>query len=129
MPNPTSYLTTTASLDAIADAIREKGGTSAGLEYPSGFVSAINDISGGGGVETASVTITNDFRTKYYTDSNMTVQTNISDMVNIEIPIGTLIAIRGIAEPSPIPPQYIGVTLVYSETLSRGGFALYSVTG
>lgn len=37
------------SIISIADAIRLKGGTSASLVFPSGFVSAIGDISGGGG--------------------------------------------------------------------------------
>ena len=35
------YLTNTADLTAVADAIRAKGGTSAQLVYPAGFVSAI----------------------------------------------------------------------------------------
>lgn len=43
------YLTTTEELTSIADAIREKGGTEEPLEYPEGFVDAIEDISGGGG--------------------------------------------------------------------------------
>lgn len=38
------YLTNTADLAAVADAIREKGGTSAALVYPKGFVSAIQTI-------------------------------------------------------------------------------------
>lgn len=38
------YLTNTADLTAVADAIRAKGGTSAPLVYPSGFVSAIQAI-------------------------------------------------------------------------------------
>lgn len=43
------YLTNTSELTAVADAIREKGGTSAPLTYPFGFVSAIQDIQTGGG--------------------------------------------------------------------------------
>lgn len=39
-----------ADLASVANAIRTKGGTSAQLAFPSGFVSAINDISGGGTV-------------------------------------------------------------------------------
>jgi hypothetical protein len=35
-------------LTSVADAIRTKGGTSAQLAFPADFVSAINDISGGG---------------------------------------------------------------------------------
>lgn len=38
------YLTNTTDLTAVADAIRAKGGTSAPLAYPSGFVSAIQAI-------------------------------------------------------------------------------------
>lgn len=37
-----------ADLTTLADAIREKGGTSAALTWPSGFNTAINQISGGG---------------------------------------------------------------------------------
>lgn len=36
-------------LTSIADAIRAKGGTSAQLAFPAGFVSAVQAISGGGG--------------------------------------------------------------------------------
>lgn len=38
------YLTNTADLTAVADAIRAKGGTAAQLVYPSGFVSTIQAI-------------------------------------------------------------------------------------
>lgn len=44
-----NYLTTDTDLTAVADAIRTKGGTSAALEFPTDFVSAIQAISGGGG--------------------------------------------------------------------------------
>ena len=43
------YIVTDTSLSSIADAIRNKGNTVASLAFPSGFVSAINDISAGGG--------------------------------------------------------------------------------
>ena len=39
------YLTTGEELTSIADAIRAKGGTSSSLVYPSGFISAINNLS------------------------------------------------------------------------------------
>ena len=48
-----NYITNTEELTSIADAIREKGGTSAPLEYPEEYVSAIEAISGGGGGITA----------------------------------------------------------------------------
>ena len=41
------YLTNTADLTAVANAIRAKGGTSAQLVYPNGFVSAIQAIQTG----------------------------------------------------------------------------------
>lgn len=50
-----NYITTDTELTSIANAIRTKGGTSAQLVYPSGFVSAIQAIqtsSGGGGTTT-----------------------------------------------------------------------------
>lgn len=45
------YLTTDTELTSIANAIRTKGGTAASLTYPTGFVSAINAIPTGGGVD------------------------------------------------------------------------------
>ena len=44
-----NYLATNTDLEAIADAIREKGGTSADLVFPQGFVDAIDAIETGGG--------------------------------------------------------------------------------
>lgn len=52
------YLTNTTELTAVADAIRAKGGTTASLVYPNGFVSAIENISGGGSASGLLVTIT-----------------------------------------------------------------------
>lgn len=50
------YLVTDTELTSIADAIRTKGGTSAALTFPAGFVSAVNDIpTGGGGSSTLYV--------------------------------------------------------------------------
>ena len=46
-PTHAEYLTNTADLTAVADAIRSKGGTAAQLVYPSGFVSAIQAIQTG----------------------------------------------------------------------------------
>ena len=44
-----------ADLTAVANAIRTKGGTSAALAFPAGFVTAIGAISGGGSVQTGTV--------------------------------------------------------------------------
>lgn len=43
-----NYVVSDTSLGSVADAIRTKGGTSAPLEYPQGFIDAIGAISGGG---------------------------------------------------------------------------------
>ncbi len=55
-----NYIVSDTNLTAVADAIRTKGGTSAPLEFPDEFVSAIGDIQTGGGssvtVEALSVT-------------------------------------------------------------------------
>lgn len=54
-----NYLTTDTDLEAVADAIRNKGGTSAPLSFPQGFVDAIGDIETGGGDDYLSKRITN----------------------------------------------------------------------
>lgn len=43
------YLTTDTELTSIANAIRTRGGTSAALTYPEGFITAIENIPSGGG--------------------------------------------------------------------------------
>ena len=49
-----NYIVSDTNLTAVANAIRQKGGTSASLEFPDDFVSAIGDIQTGGG---SSVTV------------------------------------------------------------------------
>lgn len=44
-----NYLATDTDLTAVANAIRTKGGTSAQMAFPNGFVSAVNAIPTGGG--------------------------------------------------------------------------------
>lgn len=58
-----TYLTTTNELNSVANAIRAKGGTSAQLEYPQGFIDAIDDIETGGGSVTPACGIV---PTEYY---------------------------------------------------------------
>lgn len=43
------YLVQGASLTEVADAIREKGGTTAPLSFPDGMAGAIRNIQSGGG--------------------------------------------------------------------------------
>jgi len=55
------YLTNNTDLTKVANAIREKGGTSAALQYPDGFVTAISNIqTGSGGVDVRLNAITPD---------------------------------------------------------------------
>ena len=58
----TDYVVSNTSLSSVADAIREKGGTSEPLEFPDGFVTAIVEISGGGGHESVTFSVINAFR-------------------------------------------------------------------
>lgn len=44
-----SYIVSDTDMTSVANAIRTKGGTSASLTFPNGFVSAIQNIPGGGG--------------------------------------------------------------------------------
>lgn len=60
-----------ASLVSVADAIRSKGGTTEELEFPQGFVSAVNAIeSGGGGAEDYYKNIIQEALYKYEGSSN-----------------------------------------------------------
>ena len=56
-----------SDLTSVANAIRAKGGTSAQLAFPAGFVDAVEAIEtgGGGGASSGSVTVTE--RTRYLT--------------------------------------------------------------
>lgn len=68
------YLTNTADLTAVADAIRAKGGTSEQLVYPTGFVSAIQAIETAKPEQEKSVTITtNDSRINITPDDGKTL--------------------------------------------------------
>lgn len=61
------YIVTSGELTTVANAIREKNGTSSNLSWPNGFVSGISSGSGGGdyikwkvSYENDSLTVTND---------------------------------------------------------------------
>jgi len=84
------YLTTDTELTSVADAIRSKGGTSASLVYPSGFVSAIQAISTGTDVSDTTAAA-GDVRTgKYfYTAAGVKAQGSIADQAAQTITPGT----------------------------------------
>lgn len=85
-----SYVATEEELTAVADAIREKGGTQAQLEWPDGYVDAIEDISGGSSY-TATISGTgdstycyarvNDTGDRYYADGSTFTFTDTDEIV------------------------------------------------
>lgn len=51
------YLVDSADMTTVADAIREKGGTTAPLSFPAGMASAIRGIQSGGDLSSVDVYI------------------------------------------------------------------------
>ena len=129
------YLTTDTDLTAVANAIREKGGTSAALVWPSGYVDAIGAISGGGSVETTSVSLysVNDSAAPtniYYTDENMVVQHSTDlKLVDVQIPVGSIIYCQGTSGPVKPGPDNVGITPLYAKVTANTLNAAYEVTG
>lgn len=70
-----NYLVTDTELTSIADAIRTKGGTSESLEFPTDFVSAIENIPSGGGENVASNIVYVDYEYTYTETSSATIRT------------------------------------------------------
>ena len=65
-----NYLVDGADLTSVANAIRTKGGTSASLAFPTGFVDAIDAISGGGNqIYMTQYTMTGDTTIKQFVDN------------------------------------------------------------
>lgn len=63
------YIVKDTELTSVANAIRTKGGTNSQLVFPGGFVSAIGNISGGGGssdFSTAEVTVNANKQFEFY---------------------------------------------------------------
>lgn len=96
----------------------------------------LTDVSGGGGVQTAPVSISNnDADVIYYTDATMTVQSVTSgsrDLSSEQLPVGSLlVCVRtGSAQPSPFTMTVSGITLLNSYAVgSRGQARVYEVTG
>ena len=78
-------------LTSIANAIRTKGGTSASLAFPAGFVSAIEAISGGGGglsVEEFSATPASTDATISFNASGYTIPTKFIVFITSGISTG-----------------------------------------
>lgn len=93
------YLTNDTDLTAVADAIREKGGTSAALVWPSGYVDAIGAIESGGGGAAATVSVEWTFSpmmpgsigpTFYYVGSDGTYRSYECDEMGSSTPLSVL---------------------------------------
>lgn len=73
------YKATTAEFQSVANAIRTKGGTSAQLEWPTGFVSAVQAIpTGSGVVQPLSVTQNGTYNPPSGVDGYAPVTVNVS---------------------------------------------------
>ena len=76
-----NYVVSDTSLGSVADAIRTKGGTSAPLTYPQGFIDAIDDIQTGGGsavIQSLSVTQNGTYTAPSGVDGYSPVTVNVS---------------------------------------------------
>lgn len=95
-----------ADITSVANAIRTKGGTSASLAFPAGFVQAIGDIPTGGGG---------------YTADEIAMRTAPSG--DITLPTATTIAKSAFRD-------YSTITSIYGpEVLSVGAYAFNGTTG
>lgn len=107
------YKVTASELTQVANAIRVKGGTSATLQYPSEFVSAIQNINPvGGGTELTPADPTAEYKT---TDTELTA---IADAIRakggtsapLEFPDEYVLAIQNLQPPVPQGKTFGGAT-------------------
>ena len=68
------YLVQGASLTTVADAIREKGGTTAPLSFPAGMAEAVRSIQNGGDLSAVDVYIAD-----FTSDADLTVTAGAVD--------------------------------------------------
>lgn len=68
------YLVNSDDMTSVADAIRNKGGTSDALTFPSGFVDAVGAIQVGGGSEDLLAKMLNDQMTEYASNEVTTLR-------------------------------------------------------
>lgn len=69
------YLVQGASLTAVADAIRERGGTTAPLSFPAGMAEAVRSIQNGGG-DLSSIDV---YIADFTSDADLTVTAGAVD--------------------------------------------------
>lgn len=78
-----NYLTTDTELTSIANAIRTKGGTSGQLTYPSGFISAIENIPTGGGTYSETLLWTNPSLSSDFSGQSLNLDVSSYDFIKI----------------------------------------------
>ena len=119
-----NYLVTDTELTSIADAIRTKGGTSASLEFPTDFVSAIENIPSGGGGGSTTVSVSEFTGNIYYIDpaDGMLKYVNTGIWTG-SVPSGSMVVLLWNGPKPPIEIQLTNLTLVYS--VSNGSRASY----
>lgn len=123
------YLTTDTDLTTVADAIRTKGGTSALLEWPSGFAQAIADIPSGGGTQTVIKSV---FPNNLWFYSNVTTDGRYS-YADVEVPAtaGTTMYIHTVRKYalSSITRDDTGASVPFTEvSYSSSSGGVYSFT-
>ena len=69
------YLVDSADMTTVADAIRERGGTTAPLSFPAGMAEAVRDIPSGGG-DLSSVDV---YIADFTSDSDLIVKASVVD--------------------------------------------------
>lgn len=111
-----NYLASDTDLTAVANAIRTKGGTSAQMEFPNGFVNAVNAIpTGGSPTGTKQITIT----------ENGTTTEDVANYANAEITVnvsgggGDLPALLDKIDAGELTIQADTDTITVSHTLGK----------
>ena len=102
------YLTTTSELTSVANAIRIKGGTSASLVYPTGFVTAIQNLPSATPTQTKSVSYTSNNTYSVTPDTGYALsQVNVT----VAVPPGThRITLKNTGHSTYVYAQYNGNT-------------------
>lgn len=111
------YMVTDTELTAVADAIRTKGGTQEPIEWYSGFVDAIDDISTGGNVEPDG------------TYPDMTVGGLMGDGPTDQVPYNFRRSGGGVKVGNREIDAVTGGSLVWNQLVQNGNFADESLWG
>ena len=124
------YTVNAADLTSVANAIREKGGTSAQLVFPSGFVSAISGISTGVTVQskTGTVEVSGSDTTVncgFKPDAVFFITSNPHDPNNTwHAGVEFSVSGKTMVYTEVVPPSTSYITSLYKVTQTSSGFAV-----